>query len=64
MDIDELKYVNFMINDVSVETLSMYFKKKQKNEITIFANFMKICDNIGKINYLQNTQNYKFCQKT
>ena len=55
MDIDELKYVNFMINDVSVETLSMYFKKKQKNEITIFANFMKICDNIGKINYLQNT---------
>jgi hypothetical protein len=55
MDIHELKYVNSIISDISVDALSMYFKKKQKNEITIFANFMKICDNIEKINDLQNT---------
>lgn len=55
MDIDELKYVNYMIRDVSVEKLSMYFKKKQKDEIIIFTDFMKFCDDIRKINDLQNT---------
>jgi hypothetical protein len=55
MDIDELKYVNYMIRDVSVEKLSMYFKKKQKDEIIVFTDFMKFCDDIRKINDLQNT---------
>jgi len=55
MDIDELKYVNYMIRDVSVEKLSMYFKKKQKDEIIVFTYFMKFCDDIRKINDLQNT---------
>jgi len=58
MDINELKYVNFIISDISVEKLSMYFKEEQKNELCIFTYFMKFCDNIEnieKINYLQNT---------
>jgi hypothetical protein len=50
-----LKYVNYMIRDVSVEKLSMYFKKKQKDEIIVFTYFMKFCDDIRKINDLQNT---------
>ena len=64
MDINELKYVDYMISDISVDKLSMFFKKKQKDEIIVFTDFMKFCNDIQKINYLQNTQNYKFYQKT
>jgi hypothetical protein len=55
MDINELKYVDYMISDISVDKLSMFFKKKQKDEIILFTDFMKFCNDIQKINYLQNT---------
>lgn len=48
MDINELKYVDYMISEISVEKLSMYFKKKQKDEIIVFTDFMKFCDNFKK----------------
>ena len=30
MDNNELRYVDFMIRDVSIENVSMFFKKEQK----------------------------------